>query len=303
MYEDFYGLREKPFSLTPDPRYFYRSQSHANALELVQHGIRNREGLVVVTGTSGAGKTTLCRTILDGLDPNTFTALVLNPYVSGGDLVRIILQDFGVISREEIRRGRLAGVHTNDLIHTLHEFLFSLLPLGARALLIIDEAQKLPLSVLEQVKALSELVTGNQAPMQIALVGQLSLQEGLRAPALRQLDERVSIRYRLRPLTEEETAAYVAHRLTVAGGGSMVTFTPMALQRVHWAAGGNPRLINLVCDRAMLSSFSVRATRIEPDAVIRAANGLGLKPMRSMRSMTSMGGTLLGWMRRRVAAL
>ena len=164
MYESFYGFREKPFSLTPDPRYFYGSQCHANALELVQHGGRSTRGLTVITGTSGTGKTTTCRTILESLDRKAFTSLVLNPYVSDEDLLRLILQDFGVISREEIRLGLLAGVRVGELQRTLEDFLKTLTSIGARALLIIDEAQKLPVRVLEQVKRLVPAGRGRTAP-------------------------------------------------------------------------------------------------------------------------------------------
>ena len=297
MYESFYGFREKPFSLTPDPRYFYGSQCHANALELVQHGGRSTHGLTVITGTSGTGKTTTCRTILESLDRKAFTSLVLNPYVSDEDLLRLILQDFGVISREEIRLGLLAGVRVSELQRTLEDFLKTLTSIGARALLIIDEAQKLPVRVLEQVKRLSRLA--EDVPLQVVLVGQLSLADSLRAPDLRLLDKRVTIRYRLRTLTAGETASYVRHRLHVAGGESSIIFTPRALHRVHGATGGNPRLINLVCDRALLAAFAAQEMRIEPGVVDRAASGLRLEPSGGLTD------TFLGWMRmrRRVAAL
>ena len=295
MYETFYGFQEKPFSLTPDPRYFYPSPCHANALELVQHGSQCRGGLTVVTGTSGTGKTTTCRTILESIDRNTFTSLVLNPYISEEDLLQLVLQDFGVISRDEIRRGLLQGVKSIDLLRTLDEFLRSLTSLGARALLIVDEAQKLPLSVLEQIKRLSGLA--QRAPLQVVLVGQLNLADRLRVPNLRALEQRVTIRYRLRPLTAGETAVYVRHRLSVAAEEPGVTFTPKALQRVHRVTGGNPRLINLLCDRALLAGFLAQEPIIEPGIVDRAASGLRLEPAGGMAD------TLLGWMRRRVAAL
>ena len=163
MYETFYGFREKPFSLTPDPRFFYGSQCHANALELVQHGSRKPSGLTVITGTSGTGKTTTCRKILDAADRRTFTSLVLNPYVSGEDLLRLVLQDFGVISREEIRRGLLDGVRTIDLLRTLEDFLGSLNALGAQALLIVDEAQKLPIAGARTGQAADENCGRNAA--------------------------------------------------------------------------------------------------------------------------------------------
>ena len=183
MHEDYYGLSEKPFSLTPDPKYLYKSESHANAFDLLQYAIRRREGFIVVTGDIGTGKTTLCRAVLEQLDRKTFTALVLNPFLSEEDLLRLILQDFGVVSREEMRRGRLAGVSKQDLIDTLNEFLLSLLPLGAGALLIIDEAQNLPRQVLEQIRILSNLETDKEKLLQIVLVGQLNLKELLRALA------------------------------------------------------------------------------------------------------------------------
>ncbi len=293
MHEEYYGFVEKPFSLTPDPKYLYKSESHANAFDLLQYAIRRREGFVVVTGDIGTGKTTLCRAILEQLDRKTFTALVLNPFLSEEDLLRIILQDFGVVSREEIKRGRLNGVSKQELIDTLNEFLLSLLPLRAGALLIIDEAQNLPLKVLEQIRILSNLETDKEKLLQIVLVGQLNLKDWLRSPELRQLDQRVSIRYELKPLTREETSAYVAHRLTIAGGGAAVSFSPKALDLVHRYTDGIPRLINLVCDRALLGGYSARVNRITPEMVGAAAIGLDLAmPRRSM----------FGWLRRGAAA-
>ncbi len=293
MHEEYYGFSEKPFSLTPDPKYLYKSESHANAFDLLQYAIRRREGFVVVTGDIGTGKTTLCRAILEQLDRKTFTALVLNPFLSEEDLLRLILQDFGVVSREEIKRGRLAGVSKQELIDTLNEFLLSLLPLRAGALLIIDEAQNLPRQVLEQIRILSNLETHKEKLLQIVLVGQLNLKDLLRSPDLRQLDQRVSIRYELKPLTREETAAYIAHRLTIAGGGAVVSFAPKALDRVHKYTGGIPRLINLVCDRALLGGYSVRTNRITPEIVTAAAAGLDLVAPRA---------PVFGWLKRHAAA-
>jgi general secretion pathway protein A len=293
MHEEYYGFSEKPFSLTPDPKYLYKSESHANAFDLLQYAIRRREGFVVVTGDIGTGKTTLCRAILEQLDRKTFTALVLNPFLSEEDLLRLILQDFGVVSREEMKRGRLAGVSKQELIDTLNEFLLSLLPLRAGALLIIDEAQNLPRQVLEQIRILSNLETHKEKLLQIVLVGQLNLKDLLRSPDLRQLDQRVSIRYELKPLTREETAAYIAHRLTIAGGGTVVSFAPKALELVHKYTSGIPRLINLVCDRALLGGYSVRTNRITPEIVTAAAAGLDLVPSRL---------PVFAWLKRNVAA-
>lgn len=293
MHEEYYGFTEKPFSLTPDPKYLYKSESHASAFELLQYAIRRREGFCVVTGDIGTGKTTLCRAVLDQLDRKTFTALVLNPFITEEDLLRIILQDFGVVSREEIKRGRLAGVTKQELIDTLNEFLLSLLPLRAGALLIIDEAQNLPPQVLEQIRILSNLETDKEKLLQIVLVGQLNLRDLLRAPDLRQLDQRISIRYELKPLTAEETAAYVAHRLTIAGGGAAVSFAPRALELVHKYTGGIPRLINLLCDRALLGGYSARTNRITLEIVATAAVGLEMAKPRIAAG---------DWLRRRAAA-
>jgi general secretion pathway protein A len=293
MYEDYYGFTEKPFSLTPDPKYLFKSASHANAFELLQYAVRRREGFVVITGDIGTGKTTLCRALLEQIDRKTFTALVLNPFLSEEDLLRLILQEFGVVSRDEVKRGRLAGVSKQELIETLNEFLLSLQSLRARALLIIDEAQNLPLQVLEQIRILSNLETEKEKLLQIVLVGQSNLKDLLRKPELRQLDQRVSIRYDLKPLTMEETCAYVQHRLSVAGGGAAVSFAPKALARVHRYTAGIPRLINLLCDRALLSGFSAHTNKIVSEYVETAAASLELdRPKRSLR----------GWVRQRFAA-
>src|SRR5947209_1757832 len=148
MYEEYYGFAEKPFSLTPDPKYLYRSQSHADAFDLLQYAIRRREGFVVITGDIGTGKTTLCRALLEQIDRTTFTALVLNPFLTEEDLLKRILLDFGVASREDVKAGRLDGVTKQELIDTLYDFLLGLVSINATAVLIIDEAQNLPAPVL-----------------------------------------------------------------------------------------------------------------------------------------------------------
>jgi type II secretory pathway predicted ATPase ExeA len=292
MYETYYGFSEKPFSLTPDPKYLYRSQPHGDAFDLLQYAVRRREGFVVVTGDIGTGKTTLCRALLEQIDRTTFTALVLNPFLTEEDLLKRILQDFGVISRDEIKAGRVANVTKQELIEALYEFLLSLIPLKASAVLIIDEAQNLPLSVLEQIRILSNLETDKEKLLQIILVGQLNLQTLLRSPEMRQLDQRVSIRYELKPLDGETVAAYVAHRLTVAGGSGSVGFTAKALQQVHRWSGGIPRLINLICDRALLAAFSVRGSRITPEMVTYAAKSLDIQGPQA---------DWFGWFRRRAS--
>jgi general secretion pathway protein A len=292
MYEEYYGFTEKPFSLTPDPKYLFKSESHANAFELLQYAVRRREGFVVVTGDIGTGKTTLCRALLEQIDRNTFTALVLNPFLSEEDLLKLILQDFGVISREDVKRGRLTHVSKQELIETIYDFLLTLLPLRASAVLIIDEAQNLPMPVLEQIRILSNLETDKEKLLQIILVGQLNLQPLLKAPQMRQLDQRVSIRYQLRPLSRDEVAAYVSHRVNIAGASASVTFQPRALDMVHRRTKGIPRLVNLVCDRSLLAAYSGRTNRVSPDIVFQAAESLELIDDSPSR---------FGWFRRRAS--
>ncbi len=275
MYERYYGFSEKPFSLTPDPKYLYRSQSHANAFDLLQYAIHRREGFVVVTGDIGTGKTTLCRALLEQIDRTTYTALVLNPFLTEEDLLKRILQDFGLVTREELKAGKFAQATKQELIDALYDFLLELVPKKACAVLIIDEAQNLPPVVLEQIRILSNLETDKEKLLQIILVGQCNLQDVLRAPGMRQLDQRVSIRYELTALDRETVAAYVTHRLTIAGGSSAaVTFAADAIDHLHRLSGGIPRLINLICDRALLAGFSVRSNRITADMVVQAATSL-----------------------------
>jgi general secretion pathway protein A len=293
MYEEYYGLAEKPFSLTPDPKYLYKSQSHGSAFDLLQYAIRRREGFMVMTGDIGTGKTTVCRALLEHIDRKTFSALVLNPFLSEEDLLKLILQDFGVVSREDVKSGRLARVTKQELIDALYDFLLGLLPLRASAVLIIDEAQNLPLKVLEQIRILSNLETDKDKLLQIVLVGQLDLKMLLRSPEMRQLDQRVSIRYELKPLTRSEVAAYIAHRLALAGG-SAVSFEEKALQLIHKFAKGIPRLVNLICDRTLLAAYSARTNRISPGLVQSAVNSLELQPP----SISER----IAWLRRKVTA-
>lgn len=276
-HEEYFGLLEQPFGLTPDPRFFYPSESHASACDLLRYAIERREGFVALTGGIGSGKTMLCRTVLGELGRRTVTALVLNPFLSEEDLLRLILREFGVVSHEDLARGRLDHVSKPALIETLNDFLFSLVPLGASALLVVDEAQNLPPHVLEQIRILSNLETDSEKLLQVVLVGQPNLRSLLHAPRMRQLDQRITLRCELRPLTPRETTTYVAHRLAVAGGAGTVRFTPRALSALHRFAGGTPRLINLLCDRAMRRACVDRASHIDVDHITAAAESLDLR--------------------------
>jgi len=275
MYEEYYGFVQPPFSLTPDPKFLYRSESHDLALQQVWQAIRRREGFIVLTGDIGTGKTTLCRTLLEQFDSTTFTALILNPYLSVDDLLRELLLNFGVTSREALRQGRLAAASRHELVSALHEFLMSLVPIHGSAVLIVDEAQHLSTAVLEEIRILTNLETNEQKLLQVVLVGQLNLLDVLQHADLRQLDQRVSIRCLLKALTREEVEAYVTHRLWVARGSTSVSFAPRAFDLLHAISGGVPRLINLLCDRALMAGCQARVDTIGEAHVLQAAAELG----------------------------
>lgn len=277
MYEEYFGFAEKPFSLTPDPRYLFRSECHRSALEVAQYAVRRREGMIVVTGDTGTGKTSLCRALVDQGGRDTFASLVLNPFLSPRELLCRILQDFGIVSRGELRTGRLAEVSEEALLDALRDFLLFIVPLRATAVLVIDEAQNLPPAVLEQIRMLSNLETDTQKLLQIVLVGHLSFGERLRHPKLRHLDQRVAVRHRLEPLTRDDLVGYVTHRISTASAGTVVAFTPRALDTVHRISGGVPRVVNQLCDRALIGAYAARTTRVLPDTVQRAASTLELR--------------------------
>ena len=276
-YEPYYGLQEKPFSLSADPRFLFKSPEHAPAFDELLSGIRRREGLITLTGEIGTGKTTLIRAVLQHLDRRTFTAFVPDPFVSREDLLKMLLVDFGVVSIADLKRGSLNGASRPDLSYPLYEFLDSLVPLQAFAVLIIDEAQNLPLPLLEEVRILSDL-EGREKLLQVVLVGQPELRANLKLPELRQVNQRVSVRCELTALGKEGIAGYVAHRLHVAGEGqARVEFSDAAIAAVYQASAGTPRLINLICDRALHRGFAARVGRIEPGFVWDAAADLGLE--------------------------
>ena len=276
-YEPHFGLKEKPFSLSADPRFLYRSPAHAPAFEELLTGIRRREGLIVLTGEIGTGKTTLIRSVLQHLDRRTFTAFVPDPFVSREDLLKMLLVDFGVVSLTDLKRGSLAGASRPDLSYPLYEFLDSLVPLQAFALLIIDEAQNLPLGLLEEVRILSELEQREKL-LQVVLVGQPELKSHLKMPQMRQVDQRVSVRCELGPLAANEVGKYVRHRLSVASeNGNHVQFSESAIEAVFKASRGTPRVINLICDRALQRGHLARVTIIEPALIHEAVALLGIE--------------------------
>jgi general secretion pathway protein A len=274
-YESFYGLREKPFSLSANPKFLYRSPSHSTAFEELVTAIRRREGLVVLTGDIGTGKTTLCRAVLDGLDRKTFSTFVPDPFVSREDLLKTLLLDFGIMSIDDLKSGRLKGASRTDLSYSLYEFLDSLAPLDAMAVVIIDEAQNLSLPLLEEIRILSDL-EGREKLLQVVLVGQPELKTYLKLPQMRQVDQRVTVRCEIEPLGRAGVSGYVAHRLFVASGGNgVVDFSTAALDAVYEASRGVPRVVNLICDRALQLGYLDREPRIEGRVVMRAIDRLG----------------------------
>jgi type II secretory pathway predicted ATPase ExeA/cell division septation protein DedD len=284
-YEPYYGLHEKPFSLSADPKFLFKSPEHAPAFDELLNGIRRREGLITLTGEIGTGKTTLIRSVLQHLDRRTFSAFVPDPFVSREDLLKMLLVDFGVVSIADLKRGSLNGASRPDLSYPLYEFLDSLVPLQAFAVLIIDEAQNLPLPLLEEIRILSDL-EGREKLLQVVLVGQPELRTHLKLPEMRQVDQRVSVRCELTPLGRDGVAGYVACRLRVAGDGQgRVEFSDAAIDAVYQGSLGTPRLINLVCDRALYRGYNARVERIEPSFVWDAIADLGLEPPQPPTSM------------------
>jgi general secretion pathway protein A len=277
MYEEFYGFVQSPFTLAPDPRFFYLSESHDEASRLLLQSIRRKEGFIVLTGDIGTGKTTLCRALLEQLDLTTFTSLILNPFLSVEELLREILLDFGVVSREAVRSGRIGSASKHELASTLHDFLLSIVPIRGSGVLIIDEAQHLSPQVLEEIRVLSNLETNEAKLLQIVLVGQLNLLDVLAEADMRQLDQRISLRATLKPLTRDEVDAYIAHRVSVARGSSSVSFDAAAVDAVHTITAGVPRVINLVCDRSLALGAQAGLAVITPDLIREAGEALALK--------------------------
>ena len=282
MYETHYGFTEKPFNLTPDPKYLYLSPRHTEAFAHLEFGRRERGGFIVITGEVGTGKTTLARYFLSRLDARTATAFVLYPALSAGELLRSILDDLHVPA---------AGTSLKDSVDALHRFLLQARAEGRDVVLLIDEAQDLSAEVLEQVRLISNLETDTEKLITIILMGQSELHEMLSRRDLRQLAQRITARYHLAPLDEAGTADYIRHRLEVAGGAGKVGFTRGALGAVHRLSGGIPRLINLVCDRALLGGY-VKGTRtIDAGIVRRAAREVRGQTPSAWRRPLALAGT------------
>lgn len=265
MYCQFYGLKEKPFNVTSDPTFFFLSRKHKEALSHLLYGTTQRKGIVVITGEIGTGKTTLCRFFLNQLEKNSRTAFILNPYFSELQLLEAIVKDFGIKLKNKSRLSFIWG---------LNRFLLNESERGNNVILIIDEAQNLAPKALEQVRLLSNLETEKDKLLQIVLVGQPQLNQKLDLLQLRQLQQRIMVRYHIMPLDKDETMNYINYRLNIAGSVNRIKFTDGALGVIFDFSGGTPRLINIICDRALLAGFAAETDVIDLNIINRCAEEL-----------------------------
>ncbi len=266
MYCKFYGLNEKPFNVTSDPTFFFSSRKHEEALSHLFYGVTQRKGIIVITGEIGTGKTTLCRFFLDRVKENTKTAFIFNAHVSESQLLEAIMRDFGIKIKDKARL---------SFIWEFNNFLLKEAQAGNNVVLIIDEAQNLKPDQLEQIRLLSNLETEKDKLIQIVLVGQPELNQRLELHELRQLRQRVIVRYHVTPLDKEEIKNYIKHRLSVAGSPNRISFTDEALREITEFSGGIPRLINIICDRALLAGFVQESDKIDLDIIKKCIEELG----------------------------
>ncbi|MCM8791948.1 MAG: AAA family ATPase [Candidatus Omnitrophica bacterium] len=246
MYCDFYGLKEVPFNVTADPHYLFFSRKHREAFSHLVYGVEQKKGIIVLTGEIGTGKTTLCRAFLNQISKKVKSAFIINPSFSGRELLRAILEDFGI---------RSLNKNKFSLLSNLNKFLLRQKEVDNNAVLIIDEAQNLKTSELEQIRLLSNLETEKEKLLQIILVGQPELNRRIQLYNLRQLRQRIMVNYHILPLDEDEVSKYIYHRLTIAGSDGRIKFSLSALKKIYEFSSGIPRLINFICDRALLLGF------------------------------------------------
>jgi general secretion pathway protein A len=253
MYNQFFGFKERPFQLVPNPAYFFLSRSHEEAMAHLIYAVSQGDGFVEITGEVGTGKTTLCRAFLENLGPETEVAYVFNPKLDSIQLLKAINDEFGISAEAD---------NAKELVDNLNAFLLQKKAEGKHAIAVIDEAQNLSYDVLEQLRLLSNLETSTSKLLQIILVGQPELAEMLDSHELRQIAQRITLSCHLSPLSYKENGAYIRHRLHVACQKPGVTFTRSALRAIHKYSGGIPRLVNIACDRALLTGFGLNKTKI-----------------------------------------
>ncbi|MBP1747039.1 MAG: type secretory pathway, ExeA component [Deltaproteobacteria bacterium] len=264
MYREYFGLKDAPFSIAPDPHYFYISEGHREALAHLLYGINSEGGFILLTGEVGTGKTTVCRCLLEQLPENCEIAFILNPTLSSVELLAAICDEFGIVyprGNETIK----------DLVARIYDFLLHIHETSRRAILIIEEAQNLSVEVLEQVRLLTNLETSQRKLLQIIMLGQPELSKTLAKPQLRQLSQRITARYHLGPLRRHEIASYVRHRLAVAGLVHRELFPPPVIKMLYGLTGGIPRIINVICDRSLLGAYTEGKTTIDKSILAKAA--------------------------------
>lgn len=261
MYREFFGLKEKPFNVTSDPNFLFLSRVHKEAFSHLLYGIKERKGFLEITGEVGAGKTTLCRALLNQLDRNTKSAFIFNSTLPELQLLQAITEDFG-LTVERRNKG--------TLLRRLNAFLLEELSKGNNVILIIDEAQNLKPSILEEIRMLSNIETEKEKLFQIILVGQPELKDKLNSPNLKQLKQRIGVRFHITPLEKDEVEQYIYHRLTVAGSDGRIHFPQEVIESIYKFSGGVPRLINMVCDKALLAAYVMETRDITLPIVERS---------------------------------
>ncbi len=269
MYAAYFGLKENPFSLSPEPRYLFLSEQHRDALNCLVYGIQERKGFVLLAGDIGMGKTTICRSLLSSLDNSVETALIFNTAVDELDLLETILGEYGIDIQGKSKTKKY-------YIDILNEFLLKNFAAGKTAVLLIDEAQNLSHGVLEQIRMLSNLETETEKLIQIILIGQPEIKTTLMLPALRQLNERITVRYDLKPLSLREVRDYIMHRLAIAQGPGSLTFTTGAFSLIYNFSEGIPRRINALCDRALLIAYTKNINKINRKIIRLAVHDIGV---------------------------
>lgn len=277
IYEAFYGLKEQPFAISTDPKFLFFSAAHRRAYEELLNGLLRDESLLLLTGETGSGKTTLCRAVIGALDRQV-SCILHQPYMTGPEMLRLIVRDFGLVTREELRRGVLAGADVAQLLDVIESFLRTLIPIQSRAVVVLDEAQSLSPVLLDEIRMLTAIEEDGKRLVQIVLCGQPMLLTTLKTEPMYALNERITRRVVLAPLSKDEVEAYILHRLAIAGGGNTITFQPDAIKLIGDLSRGLPRRVNLICDRILQEGRIDGAMVINAALVKRAARALAGAP-------------------------